>query len=78
MFRPRFWQKIWCKTIYCSGRNKTFRPKEAVSAEKSVSAEILAFPGGPCFGFGVSAKNLFRLTTTDSYYIRAQTLHGIH
>ena len=77
MFRPRFWPKIWCKTIYCFGRNKTFRPKEAVSAEidcfgrKKCFGQNFGFGRNfdfsrePCFRFGVSAKNLFRLTTSD-------------
>ena len=76
MLRPRFWPRIWCKTIYCSGRNKTFWPKEAVSAEidcfgrKKCFGQNFGFGRNfgfsrePCFGFGVSAKNLFRLTTT--------------
>ena len=50
MFRPRFWPKIWCKTIYCSGRNKTFRPKEAVSAEIDCFGREQCF--GWNFGFG--------------------------
>ena len=68
MFQHRFWPKIWCKTTYCFGRDKTFLPKDAVSAE------ILVFRGALfrflCFG---QKSVSFRSRPTGAQWSRGKT-----
>ena len=61
-----FLRTFWWKFYEILGQNGHFWPKKLLSAQKSVSAEILVrpkFQRGTCFGFGVSAKILFCLST---------------
>ena len=63
-FCPTFQYEVNCQ-------NSLLWPKQAILAEKVIRPKFRLFRG-PCFGFGVSAKNLFRLTTRrwasyDSY-----------
>ena len=56
MFLHKFGQRFVAK-IYVVVQNKVLRPKEAVSAKRSVSAKILAFPEG------LIADSVFRQKT---------------
>ena len=44
------------------GRNRLFPPKKCIGQNFSFGRNF-SFSRGPCFGFSVSAKNQFRLTT---------------